>query len=154
MRWYLAQAASLKPCGGLRDELDALMAESGGAEDIDAFQERVNAVLKRAVALVCDRGRPRRGDLAGRRLRGDETAGRDLSMVLLIAANLRGCSLRGTSLLGADLRDADLSGADLSECVFLTQGQVNGARGDEKTKLPPALRRPEHWGGGAARRGT
>ena len=153
MRWELAQAASLKPCGGLRDELDALMAESGGAEDIDAFQERVNAVLKRAVALVCDRGRPRRRDLAGRRLRGDETAGRDLSMVLLIAANLRGCSLRGTSLLGADLRDADLSGADLSECVFLTQGQVNGARGDEKTKLPPARRRPEHGGGGAARRG-
>ena len=154
MLWYLAEAASLKPCAELRGALDALIAESGGVEDLDAYQDRVNAVLKRAVALVCAKGRPRSGDLIGRRARGGELAGRDLSMALLIAADLQGCSLRRTSLLGADLRDADLSGADLSECVFLTQGQINAARGDGRTRLPPALRRPAQWSRGEGRHGA
>lgn len=29
--------------------------------------------------------------------------------------------------------------------IFLTQAQVNSAKGDMHTKLPKGLQRPEHW---------
>lgn len=48
-------------------------------------------------------------------------------------------------LIGADLRGADLSGADLTGSIFLTQAQLNAAKGDSATKLPAALTRPAHW---------
>lgn len=63
----------------------------------------------------------------------------------MIAADLKGADLRDADLIGADFRDTDLRGADLSESIFLTQGQINAAKGDDLTKLPPALTRPEHW---------
>jgi len=69
----------------------------------------------------------------------------DLRGALLIAADLRGADLDRTDLLGADLRDADLSGADLSTALFLTQPQLNSARGDASTRLPTGLRRPPAW---------
>lgn len=53
--------------------------------------------------------------------------------------------MRETDLIGADFRDADLSGADLNGSIFLTQAQVNAAKGDSTTKLPLALRIPDHW---------
>jgi hypothetical protein len=40
---------------------------------------------------------------------------------------------------------ANLGAADLSRSLFVTQFQVNAARGDARTRLPPVLRRPEHW---------
>ena len=46
---------------------------------------------------------------------------------------------------GADLRGADVSGADLRTTLFLTQPQIDSARGDAATRLPPARRRPMHW---------
>ncbi len=54
-------------------------------------------------------------------------------------------NLRQADLIGADLRDADLRGADLTGALFLTQSQVNAARGDRATKLPPSVTRPSHW---------
>ncbi|HEY0399529.1 MAG TPA: pentapeptide repeat-containing protein, partial [Acidimicrobiia bacterium] len=39
----------------------------------------------------------------------------------------------------------DLGGADLTGTLFLTQLQLNAARGDGDTRLPAALRRPSHW---------
>ncbi|WP_425519715.1 pentapeptide repeat-containing protein [Streptomyces auratus] len=47
--------------------------------------------------------------------------------------------------MGADLRDADLAGADLTGALFLTQAQLNAAKGDAATTLPPSLTRPAHW---------
>ncbi|NEC86250.1 pentapeptide repeat-containing protein [Streptomyces sp. SID12501] len=47
---------------------------------------------------------------------------------------------RGTDLIGADLRDANLTGS-----IFLTQPQLDAAKGDISTKLPSALSRPTHW---------
>ncbi len=64
---------------------------------------------------------------------------------MLIAADLRDAVLDRTDLLGADLRDADLSGADLSTALFLTQPQLNSARGSAGTLLPSHLRRPLVW---------
>ncbi|MFD1887858.1 pentapeptide repeat-containing protein [Paenibacillus wenxiniae] len=74
-------------------------------------------------------------DLQGAHLRG----------ALLIAANLQDVDLSGADLIGADLRDANVSGADLSQSLFLTQFQISSARGDEATRLPAWLQRPEHW---------
>ncbi|WP_310551823.1 pentapeptide repeat-containing protein [Paenibacillus glufosinatiresistens] len=84
-------------------------------------------------------------DRIGAKLRGADMAGADLRGTLLIAADLRGANLRSADLLGADLRDADLRGADLRGALFLTQPQLNAARGDGAVRLPEHLRRPDHW---------
>ncbi|MEH7464395.1 pentapeptide repeat-containing protein [Bacillus thuringiensis] len=83
--------------------------------------------------------------LMGANLKGADLRGANLRGAYLIAANLRGADMRAADLIGADLRDADLSGADLTECIFLTQVQVNSAKSDARTKLPRLLSRPAHW---------
>ena len=58
---------------------------------------------------------------------------------------MRNADLRGVDFIGADLRDADLRGANLSTSMFLTQMQINSAKGDIKTTLPSHRQRPSHW---------
>ena len=53
--------------------------------------------------------------------------------------------LSGADLIGADLRDADISGANLRNSIFLTQAQINTAKGDSHTKLPKMITRPTYW---------
>lgn len=48
-------------------------------------------------------------------------------------------------MIGADLRDADIRGTDLSNSIFLTQSQINSAKGDDSTSIPSTLQRPAHW---------
>lgn len=84
-------------------------------------------------------------EMAGRVFQGRDMGGLDLSMKLLIASDFVGCSFHKTIFLGADTRDADFSVADLSEAVFLTQGQVNAAKGSRTTKLPEYLDYPVTW---------
>jgi uncharacterized protein YjbI with pentapeptide repeats len=125
-----------------RDDLAAL--------DVGALRDRVNPLLTRAGALVGERfpGRRRnhRGaDLLGARLRSADLRGACLRGARLVAADLAGADLRGADLTGADLRDTDLTGADLRSCVFLTQPQVNAARGDASTRLPHTVACPGHW---------
>jgi uncharacterized protein YjbI with pentapeptide repeats len=62
-----------------------------------------------------------------------------------IGADLKGADLRLADVIGADFRGADLSGADLTGSIFLTQSQLDAAKGDLDTKLPPSLVRPAHW---------
>ncbi len=64
---------------------------------------------------------------------------------MLIGADLRRADLRLADLAGADLRGANLAGADLRTSLFLTQSQLESARGDPATLLSPALARPIHW---------
>ena len=66
-------------------------------------------------------------------------------MACLIAADLRGADVYGANFLGADLRDANLGDTDLSQCLFLTQIQLNAARGNKNTRLPAFLQRPAGW---------
>jgi len=54
-------------------------------------------------------------------------------------------SVRLADLTGADLRGANLGGADLRDSLFLTQSQVDSARGDGGTRLPGGIARPAHW---------
>ena len=69
----------------------------------------------------------------------------DLRGALLIAADLREADLRYADLIGADFRDTDIRGADLTGALFLTQDQVNAAKGDAGTRLPPSCVPPSHW---------
>ena len=84
-------------------------------------------------------------DLFGKDLRNINLCRANLRGACLIAADLRGLELNKTDMIGADMRDSDIRGTDLSKCIFLTQSQVNVAKGDKNTKLPEQLRIPEHW---------
>ncbi|MFD9075540.1 pentapeptide repeat-containing protein [Streptomyces lasiicapitis] len=158
--WYLSEAVELPAAKGMRGELRraletvARLADGTpqdiAALDVAARRQEVNVLLLRVGELVrAPHGkgkRDRRGaDLIGARLKGADLRGANLRGSYLIGADLRGADLRGAELIGADLRDTDLRGADLTGAVFVTQTQVNAARGDDATRLPPRLARPAHW---------
>jgi uncharacterized protein YjbI with pentapeptide repeats len=84
-------------------------------------------------------------DLAGANLMARKLCGAGLRGSCLIAVDLRGSDLSAADLLGTDLRDAQLDGADLSAALFVTQPQINSARGSSRTLLPPGLSVPQHW---------
>ncbi|MEE1782552.1 pentapeptide repeat-containing protein [Streptomyces sp. SP17BM10] len=139
----------------LREALEATDRLAGGtpqevlAVDLNAHRQRVSDLLLRAsehVRAAVPRRREHRGaDLFGARLRGADLRGANLRGALLVAADLGGADLRLADLIGADLRDANVAGADLTEALFLTQAQLNAARGDATTRLPAGLARPPHW---------
>ncbi|MEN3540340.1 pentapeptide repeat-containing protein [Microbispora sp. ZYX-F-249] len=163
--WYLDEALSLPAARPIHPELRGAFEETerltaGTPDDlldvdVAAHREKVNVLLLRTSELVRasagGRAPDRRGaDLIGARLRKADLRGANLRGAYLIGADLRGADLRWADLIGADLRGADLGGADLTGSVFLTQVQVNAAKGDEATKLPAGLTRPSHWSGPAA----
>jgi hypothetical protein len=79
----------------------------------------------------------RRVDLSSATLANTKLAGTDLA-----GASLRGADLAGTDLKGANLLDADIASTDLSGATGLVQTQVNKARPNINTVLPPGIRRP------------
>ncbi|CZQ88677.1 pentapeptide repeat-containing protein [Trichococcus collinsii] len=81
----------------------------------------------------------------GKNLSGQNLQAVNLRGAYLIAADMKNADFRGADFIGADLRDADLGGANLSTSMFLTQMQMNSAKGDEKTLLPSYIQRPFHW---------
>ncbi|WP_240119356.1 MULTISPECIES: pentapeptide repeat-containing protein [unclassified Streptomyces] len=158
--WYVDEALGLRAARPVHRELREAHDRVGAlslqdsdalaAVDVNALRGEVNALLLRTSELyradVPGRRRDHRGaDLMGARLAGADLAGASLRGALLVAADLAGADLRGADLIGADLRDADLRGADLTGCVFLTQAQLDAARGDTATRLPERLERPAHW---------
>ncbi|WP_245996531.1 pentapeptide repeat-containing protein [Streptomyces armeniacus] len=159
--WYLTEALTLPAAAPVHGELRASLEHTehltlGGPDelaslDVAAHRDGVSALLLRVSELVRAgvpgaRHQNRRGaDLMGARLRRANLRGASLRGALLIAADLTGADLRTADLLGADLRDADLSGADLTDCLFLTQSQLNAAKGDGATRVPRAFVRPAHW---------
>ncbi|MEV7343483.1 pentapeptide repeat-containing protein [Streptomyces sp. NPDC093544] len=159
--WYLQEALTLPAAqplhADLRDALDRTehlthrTPEELGELDVGAHRQEVNVLLLRTSELMragVGRGskKDRRGaDLMGARLKGADLRGAGLRGAYLIAADLTGADLRGADLIGADLRDTDLTDADLTGAFFLTQPQLNAARGSAGTKLPESLTRPGHW---------
>ena len=156
--WHLTAALALPAAeperarlGQARDEIAGLTRLDAPALlslDLGQHWARAGALVARASELA------RAGlqgpdhasaDLAGARLGGADLTGASLRGAVLIGADLRGACLRRADLTGADLRDADLSGADLTEGLFVTQAQLDAARGDAATRLPPTLGRPGHW---------
>ncbi|SFF29885.1 pentapeptide repeat-containing protein [Streptomyces mirabilis] len=159
--WYLNEALTLAPACPIHTDLRRALAETErltngsaeelGALDVNAHRQQVNTLLLRTSELVragAGRGKQkeRRGaDLMGARLRGADLRGANLRGAYLIAADLTGADLRGADLIGADFRDTDLTDADLTDAFFVTQPQLNAARGSAGTRLPRSVTRPGHW---------
>jgi len=160
---HLTEALTLPAAGPIHPDLRRALArtedlthgtpEELGALDVGTHRQEVNELLLRTSELVRagvrGKKKERRGaDLMGARLKGADLSRADLRGACLIAADLTGADLRGADLIGADLRDADLTDADLTGVFFLTQPQVNAARGSAGTRLPGSVVRPVHWTAG------
>ncbi len=116
---------------------------------MDAYRLKVNTCLKEVQAYVSQKVAGNQVisgfDFIGKNLTRKSLRGANLAGSLLIAANLRHTDLSGANLIGADLRDADIRDANLADCLFLTQIQVNSAKGNAATKLPRWIVRPSYW---------
>ncbi|MBO1514093.1 pentapeptide repeat-containing protein [Metabacillus sp. BG109] len=170
MLCYLNEALSLEAAQPIYNDLQVALEETEYLTNLSpkaiidlnvnvpAHRKKVNDLLLRTSELVRAKvplkknknqkkqNKVRRGsDFIGANLRGADLRGTDLRGALLIASDLREADLRVTDLIGADLRDADLRGANLIGSIFLTQAQVNSAKGDINTKLPPSITIPDHW---------
>lgn len=168
MLWYLTEALTLKATfsihSDLRNALDqtyqlTLLSPASLTElDIQAHREDVNVLLLhtselvRAESLLKHKSTKKyrntycRGtDFIGANLRKANLRGANLRGAYLIAADLREADLRDSDFIGADFRDADIRGADLTGSIFLTQDQINAAKGNAQTKLPSLLTHPAHW---------
>ncbi|MFE7271505.1 pentapeptide repeat-containing protein [Streptomyces sp. NPDC057623] len=158
--WYLSEALTLPAARPLNadlrrtldrtEELARQTPRELAALDVAAHRQDVNALLLRTSELARagfgGRKKNRRGaDLMGARLKGADLRGANLRGAYLIAADLTGADLRGADLIGADLRDTDLTDADLTGAFFVTQPQLNAARGSGATRLPASVARPVHW---------
>lgn len=146
--------------GGLAEQVADLLGRTRAAAglppgplralDVAEHRSHVGPVLGEVSAAVraTVRRRPpgrRHADLVGAALRGADLRAADLRGAYLIAADLAGADLRHADLLGADLRDCRLGGADLTGALFLTQPQVDSARGDATTRLPQGVHAPARW---------
>ena len=168
MLWYLTQAFVLQTDQGIQEEINSLMEDTEQltivdvdsllALDVEKHRIRVNMILKNTSELVRSKSRSYKNtsskkgkiqygklDYFGKDLRKTNLIGADLRGAYLIAANLRGVDLSDADLIGADLRDADICGANLTNSIFVTQAQINTAKGDSYTKIPNMLIRPAYW---------
>lgn len=159
MAWYLLESLPLVTDEHLKSVIDELITKNKQMTsctsdeilhmNIEEYRTSVNQVLKKVSGriAVLHSNETDSKDCLGKNFRHANLDGRDFSMALMIAANLEGCSLRGTNFLGADIRDANIKDTDLSGCIFLTQMQINSAKGNSNTKLPTNLSRPSSWQG-------
>lgn len=168
MLWYLTEAFTLQADNNMKDKLSLKINEIEDLThlnedsllklDVTILREGVNPLLLQTSEFLRKKvnnnklnslkGKKVFGgglDLIGTDLRKKSLRGANLSGAYLIAADLRGVDLSFADLIGADLRDTDLRGADLSNSIFLTQAQINAAKGDVNTKLPKSLTMPKYW---------
>jgi uncharacterized protein YjbI with pentapeptide repeats len=161
MLWYLNEAITLEAAKPIVKELQVSIKEIEVLTNqkpeniltigISEHRANVNELLIRSSELVRNNRAKKQHDNNGRRdyfgakLKGADLKGENLRGALFIAADLRNADMRFCDVIGADFRDADISGADLTGSIFLTQAQVNAAKGNKKTKLPNTLIMPSHW---------
>lgn len=163
MLWYLNQALSLKETQSFHSSLQDIyeetltLTEKAPKEilklDIVAHRSKVNILLLKTSEVFREdvikkrknKGIKKRLDYLGANLIGADLQGVSLRGTLMIAANLSHADLRKADFIGADLRDADLSNANLTGAIFLTQSQINSAKGNSHTKIPNFLKKPDHW---------
>ena len=158
MLWYLVEAFQLTSDNKLKSIIDELIQENEqiaemlpencSKTDLFAYRLKVNTVLKQistAISISTSTSRHSGMMYLGKNFKKANLDGKDFSLSLMIASNFTGCSLKKTNFLGADLRDANVKDTDLSECIFLTQMQINSAIGNKNTRLPDNLSRPAAW---------
>ncbi|MCC0699964.1 pentapeptide repeat-containing protein [Clostridioides sp. ZZV15-6383] len=169
MLWYLKEASVLNISDTIKSKIDLIIEETEKITnmtpeklidlDITSHRAKVNSLLSQASDSVMEKAKSfiktstlknmkklrKNIDLIGADLRKTNLIGADLKWRFLIAANLKDADLSGANLIGADLRDCDIRGANLENSIFLTQLQVNTAKGDSNTKLPTSLVHPKYW---------
>lgn len=156
--WFLVESRTLLPAKQLWNKIEELIETgrtlcSGSPEIImefklEDYKVQVDEILKQVSKLVkmnFKNKEKKNKDYFGKCFCGRNMDGLDLSMTLLIAADFSKCSFSGTDFLGSDTRDTNFEDADLREAIFLTQAQINAARGNVGTLLPPQLTRPVSW---------
>lgn len=163
MLHYLEEALSLEETRPIYNDLQKALEETEQLTNLDPqailalnvpqHRVKISELLLKTSELV--RAKVKRDNkqskinkgrnMLGAKLKGANLSGESLRGALLIAADLCEADLRVTDMLGADLRDTNLSGANLIGSIFLTQAQLNSAKGDIHTKLPASLKIPEHW---------
>lgn len=159
IRYYLIEAMSIISAKPFKKNIQCLIEENIKmchyppnrilSLDLEQYRNRSNTILKQVCRLlqqsIHSEHKKVPANLFGGNFKGQDMSGADLSSKLLIAANFERCRFHGTVFLGADTRDTNFNNADLSEAVFLTQGQVNSAKGNRNTKLPYHLDYPSTW---------
>lgn len=159
IRYYLTEAMTLISAQPLVKSIQCLIEEnikichycpnSILSFDLEQYRHRSNHILKQVCKLLRENihieNKKVPANFLGGNFKGQDMSGADLSTKLLIAANFEKCLFNGTIFIGADTRDTNFNDADLSEAVFLTQGQVNSAKGNRNTKLPYHLEYPSTW---------
>lgn len=160
MQWYLTEAYELNAEKNVKDEIELLIKETEALTllapkeilrvDLVRHREKVNIFLRQTSELVRkalnkNSMKRKKNTYFGVDFRNTNVKGADFRGAYLIGANFREKNLAGADFIGADLRDSDFSKADLSKSIFLTQGQLNSAKGDKETKLPKKISRPKHW---------
>ncbi|WHZ01111.1 pentapeptide repeat-containing protein [Neobacillus sp. YX16] len=161
MLWYLNEVLTIDAAKSIHKEVNQSIEDTENLTnkrpeyilniDVAEHRTKVNKLLirtsemVRAQVLKSNKNTRRGMDYLGAKLRGTDLKGANLRGALLIAADLRNADLRWSDVIGADFRDADISDANLTGCIFLTQAQVNAAKGNKHTKLPAALVTPAHW---------
>jgi hypothetical protein len=158
--WFLSEILTLMPAKALweksyiyMNQLDFLIQSSPKDIlnfDLGEFRENVNPLLKDTGEIIkrevfYTNGIIKKKDFIGHNFKKARLDGYNFSSSLLIAANLEGCSLTGSNFIGADLRDTNIKNADLRESIFLTQGQINAAKGNQNTCIPKHLIKPLSW---------
>lgn len=146
--WYLTEALTLQSAHLIHEALSSMLHKTERITylspaslmelDVAVHREDVNSLLQKTSDYV----RAEVCDVLKISSRFTKTLG---GRVDLIGADLKRINLRGANLRGAYLMAADLRGADLTNSIFLTQAQINTARGDNSTKLPSRHIRPTHW---------
>jgi len=157
--WYVTEALTIEAARSLHGELSRAQQETDRLTrqspdvlvelDVDTHRQRINDLLLGASELaradVRHKKEHRGADLIGADLQGADLRGASLRGAYLIGADLRAADLRMADVIGADFRGADIRGADLTGSIFLIQSQLDAAKGDAGTRLPPPLTRPAHW---------
>lgn len=159
IRYYLEESLLIIPAQSLEGSLQLLIDENIQickqspcdilSFDLEEYRDRANIVLKQVCKLLEQSLHPDTCKIPrsffGGNFKGKDLSGSDLSTQLLIAADFENCIFNGTIFLGADTRDTNFTNSDLSQAVFLTQGQINSAKGSRSTKLPEHLDYPSTW---------
>lgn len=144
-------------------------AQISSAIDVEAA---IAVIRDRRIGFDKKKRGKNRFDLSNCKLLNADLVEANLADVNLSDCFFRGCLFQGANLRGAnmvwskfpdsefagsvetnskikdaDFTKADLRGADLSGVKenALTQAQLDSANGDETTKIPSYLERPEHW---------
>ncbi|MXQ74263.1 pentapeptide repeat-containing protein [Clostridiaceae bacterium DONG20-135] len=157
--WYLKQAILLIEehhlhidTTGELEKLEILLRKEPDKitkPDIEISHDAVNGILRRVSACIQTKYANDThiigSSFLGKSFKKQSLKGCDFSMKLLIGCDFTDADLAYVNFLGSDVRDANFSNVDLRCSLFLTQFQINSAKGNKATMLPDYLKRPRTW---------